>query len=206
MATTTVREALQFSALLRQPRTTPKAEKLEYVEEIIKLLEMEGYAEALVGEVGMGLNVEQRKRLTIGVELAAKPALLVFLDEPTSGLDSQSSWSIMLLLRKLADHGRKSPLLLLLSHFATLVLPRLPCSRNFMLISPSPKLQRPFSLRSINLRLNSSNNSIASSFFKRVERLSTLETSERTRTPSSTTSTLVPTRDVPILTTLPSVS
>jgi len=54
----------------------------------------------------MGLNVEQRKRLTIGVELAAKPALLVFLDEPTSGLDSQSSWSIMLLLRKLADHGQ----------------------------------------------------------------------------------------------------
>lgn len=32
-----------------------------------------------------GLNVEQRKRLTIGVELAAKPALLLFLDEPTSG-------------------------------------------------------------------------------------------------------------------------
>jgi ABC-type multidrug transport system ATPase subunit len=32
-----------------------------------------------------GLNVEQRKRLTIGVELAARPALLLFLDEPTSG-------------------------------------------------------------------------------------------------------------------------
>ncbi|GAA6026236.1 hypothetical protein JCM10207_008566 [Rhodosporidiobolus poonsookiae] len=106
MATTTVREALNFSALLRQPKTTPKAEKLAYVEEIIKLLEMETYAEALVGEVGMGLNVEQRKRLTIGVELAAKPALLIFLDEPTSGLDSQSSWSIMMLLRKLADHGQ----------------------------------------------------------------------------------------------------
>lgn len=106
MATTTVREALQFSALLRQPKTTPKAEKLEFVEEIIKLLEMEAYAEALVGEVGMGLSVEQRKRLTIGVELVAKPALLIFLDEPTSGLDSQSSWSIMLLLRKLADHGQ----------------------------------------------------------------------------------------------------
>ncbi|GAA6060988.1 hypothetical protein JCM10212_000674 [Sporobolomyces blumeae] len=106
MATTTVREALQFSALLRQSRTVPKQEKLDYVEEIIKLLEMEAYAEAIVGEVGMGLNVEQRKRLTIGVELAAKPALLVFLDEPTSGLDSQSSWSIMVLLRKLADHGQ----------------------------------------------------------------------------------------------------
>ncbi|GAA5915070.1 hypothetical protein JCM6882_006773, partial [Rhodosporidiobolus microsporus] len=106
MATTTVREALQFSALLRQPRTTPKEEKLAYVEEIIRLLEMEAYAEALVGEVGMGLNVEQRKRLTIGVELAAKPALLIFLDEPTSGLDSQSAWSIMLLLEKLARHGQ----------------------------------------------------------------------------------------------------
>jgi ABC-type multidrug transport system ATPase subunit len=83
MATTTVREALAFSALLRQPRTTSKEEKLAYVDEIIVLLEMEAYADALVGEVGMGLNVEQRKRLTIGVELAAKPALLIFLDEPS---------------------------------------------------------------------------------------------------------------------------
>lgn len=35
--------------------------------------------------VCQGLNVEQRKRLTIGVEIAAKPDLLLFLDEPTSG-------------------------------------------------------------------------------------------------------------------------
>jgi len=44
--------------------------------------------------------------LTIGVELAAKPALLLFLDEPTSGLDSQTAWSIVALLRKLADNGQ----------------------------------------------------------------------------------------------------
>jgi ATP-binding cassette subfamily G (WHITE) protein 2 (PDR) len=50
--------------------------------------------------------VEQRKRLTIGVELVAKPALLLFLDEPTSGLDSQTSWNILQLLRKLAAHGQ----------------------------------------------------------------------------------------------------
>jgi ABC-type multidrug transport system ATPase subunit len=54
----------------------------------------------------IGLNVEQRKRLTIGVELTAKPALLLFLDEPTSGLDSQTAWSICALLRKLADNGQ----------------------------------------------------------------------------------------------------
>ena len=53
-----------------------------------------------------GLNVEQRKRLTIGVELAAKPQLLLFLDEPTSGLDSQTSWSILDLLEKLKNNGQ----------------------------------------------------------------------------------------------------
>ena len=53
-----------------------------------------------------GLNVEQRKRLTIGVELAAKPELLLFLDEPTSGLDSQTSWSILDLLDTLTEHGQ----------------------------------------------------------------------------------------------------
>ena len=73
---------MTFSALLRQPKTTPKAEKIAYVEEVIRLLEMEAYAEAVVGVPGEGLNVEQRKRLTIGVELAAKPVLLLFFDEP----------------------------------------------------------------------------------------------------------------------------
>ncbi|KAN0061301.1 ATP-binding cassette transporter snq2 [Thecaphora frezii] len=102
----TVREALQFSALLRQPREVPREEKLAYVENVIQLLEMESWAEAMVGNVGEGLNVEQRKRLTIGVELAAKPKLLLFLDEPTSGLDAMAAWSIVRFLRKLADAGQ----------------------------------------------------------------------------------------------------
>ena len=106
LATSTVREALNFSALLRQPKTTPKKDKLAYVEEVVKVLEMDSYADAVVGVPGEGLNVEQRKRLTIGVELAAKPDLLLFLDEPTSGLDSQTAWSICALLRKLANNGQ----------------------------------------------------------------------------------------------------
>ncbi len=56
--------------------------------------------------IHLGLNVEQRKRLTIGVELAARPQLLLFLDEPTSGLDSQTSWSILNLLEKLTHAGQ----------------------------------------------------------------------------------------------------
>ncbi|ETN44469.1 uncharacterized protein HMPREF1541_10139 [Cyphellophora europaea CBS 101466] len=106
LSTSTVREALQFSALLRQPHAVPKHEKFAFVEEVIKMLGMEDFAEAIVGSPGEGLNIEQRKLLTIGVELAAKPALLIFLDEPTSGLDSQSSWSIISLLRRLADNGQ----------------------------------------------------------------------------------------------------
>lgn len=106
LETTTVREALLFSANLRQPKSTSPAEKAAFVEEVIDMLGMEEFAEAVVGNPGEGLNIEQRKLLTIGVELAAKPDLLLFLDEPTSGLDSQSSWSIMAFLRKLADRGQ----------------------------------------------------------------------------------------------------
>jgi ATP-binding cassette subfamily G (WHITE) protein 2 (PDR) len=106
LSTSTVREALTFSALLRQPAHVSRHEKIEYVEEVIKLLEMTEYADAVVGVPGEGLNVEQRKRLTIGVELAARPALLLFLDEPTSGLDSQTSWAILDLLDKLKKNGQ----------------------------------------------------------------------------------------------------
>ncbi|KAJ6261194.1 ABC multidrug transporter atrB [Drechslerella dactyloides] len=102
----TVREAMRFSALLRQPREVPTKEKYEYVERIISLLEMEEIAEAVIGEIGSGLDAEQRKRLTIGVELAAKPELLFFLDEPTSGLDSGAAFNIIRFLRKLAEAGQ----------------------------------------------------------------------------------------------------
>jgi len=106
LSTSTVREALTFSALLRQPAHVSRKEKIEYVDEVIKLLDMTEYADAVVGVPGEGLNVEQRKRLTIGVELAAKPALLLFLDEPTSGLDSQTSWAILDLLDRLKKNGQ----------------------------------------------------------------------------------------------------
>jgi ABC-type multidrug transport system ATPase subunit/ABC-type multidrug transport system permease subunit len=102
----TVREALRFSANLRQPYHVSKEEKYAYVEEVISLLEMEDIADAIIGTPDSGLAVEQRKRVTIGVELAAKPELLLFLDEPTSGLDSQSAFNIVRFLRKLAAAGQ----------------------------------------------------------------------------------------------------
>ncbi|KAI4287079.1 MAG: hypothetical protein L6R35_003666 [Caloplaca aegaea] len=98
--TSSIREAFEFSAILRQERDVSKGDKLAYVQEIIDLLELGEIQDALISSLG----VEQRKRVTIGVELAAKPSLL-FLDEPTSGLDSQSAYSIIRFLRKLAHAG-----------------------------------------------------------------------------------------------------
>ena len=98
--TATIREAIEFSAVLRQERHISRVEKLAYVEEIIDLLELREIADVLM----LSLGVEQRKRVTIAVELAAKPSLL-FLDEPTSGLDSQSAFSIIRFLKKLAAAG-----------------------------------------------------------------------------------------------------
>jgi len=104
--TATVRESLRFSALLRQPKDVPVKEKYDYCEKVIDLMEMRHIAGATVGSMGFGLNQEQRKRLTIAVELASKPELLLFLDEPTSGLDSLAAFNIVRFLRRLADAGQ----------------------------------------------------------------------------------------------------
>lgn len=119
--TATVREALVFSAVLRQPSSVSYEEKIAYVNHIINLLELSNIAEALIGGMsssrmvgtianrvtvpGAGLSIEQRKRVTLGVELVAKPTLL-FLDEPTSGLDGQSAYNIVRFLRKLVNGGQ----------------------------------------------------------------------------------------------------
>ena len=126
--TTTIREALQFSALLRQPPEVPLQEKYDYCEKIIDLLEMREIAGATIGKGGQGLNQEQMKRVTIGVELASKPELLFFLDEPTSGLDSGAAFNIIRFLRKLADSGQAllvtihQPSSVLFEHFDELIL------------------------------------------------------------------------------------
>ena len=57
----------------------------EYVEDVLTVMELDTIRRLLVGIPGQnGLSVEQRKRLTIAVELVANPSV-VFMDEPTSG-------------------------------------------------------------------------------------------------------------------------
>jgi ABC-type multidrug transport system ATPase subunit len=103
----TIREAFIFSALLRQPSYYTKQEKIAFADSVIDMLDLRPYQDALVGDMtnGLSLGVEITKRVTVGVELAARPKIL-FVDEPTSGLDSQSATHIVSLLRRLATQGQ----------------------------------------------------------------------------------------------------
>ncbi|ETM02395.1 hypothetical protein L917_01129 [Phytophthora nicotianae] len=97
----TFREALTFSAFLRQDADVPDSQKYDSVNECLDLLNLHPIADQII----RGSSTEQMKRLTIGVELAAQPSVL-FLDEPTSGLDARSAKLIMDGVRKVADTGR----------------------------------------------------------------------------------------------------
>lgn len=106
LPTQTVREAIAFSAVLRQAASIPHEQKMKDVDEILQLLELESLQDAVIGSPGAGLSIERRKRVTIAVELAARPTLALFLDEPTSGLDSAGAAAICRLLRRLAAAGQ----------------------------------------------------------------------------------------------------
>lgn len=99
--TSTVLEAFEFAALLRQGRDVSKEDKLAYVDTVLSTLGLVELQDAIIGS----LDIEKKKRVTIGVELCAKPKLLLFLDEPTSGLDSQGASTIVELMRNLANQG-----------------------------------------------------------------------------------------------------
>lgn len=104
----TVKETLLFSARLRIDASKIKSErkKVKFVNQVIKTLELDSFADSLVGsEEEGGLSFEQRKRVSIAVELVASPSV-IFLDEPTSGLDARSALLVVKLLRKIADEGR----------------------------------------------------------------------------------------------------
>ncbi|KDP34703.1 hypothetical protein JCGZ_10908 [Jatropha curcas] len=95
----TVYESLLYSAWLRLAADM-------FVEEVMELVELTPLKNALVGLPGVdGLSTEQRKRLTIAVELVANPSI-IFLDEPTSGLDARAAAIVMRTVRNTVDTGR----------------------------------------------------------------------------------------------------
>ncbi|XP_043722733.1 ABC transporter G family member 42-like [Telopea speciosissima] len=102
----TVRESLIYSAFLRLPKEISKEEKMKFVYEVMELVELDNLKDAIVGLPGItGLSTEQRKRLTIAVELVANPSI-IFMDEPTSGLDARAAAIVMRTVRNTVDTGR----------------------------------------------------------------------------------------------------
>jgi ABC-type multidrug transport system ATPase subunit len=102
----TVYESLVYSAWLRLAADINPAFKSQFVEEVMELVELMSMRDALVGLPGMtGLSTEQRKRLTIAVELVANPSI-IFMDEPTSGLDARAAAIVMRTVRNTVDTGR----------------------------------------------------------------------------------------------------
>ncbi|KAI3770699.1 hypothetical protein L6452_01840 [Arctium lappa] len=102
----TVEESVIFSAWLRlQPEIDSKT-KYKFIEEILEIVELYAIKDALVGIPGVsGLSTEQRKRLTIAVEVIANPSI-IFMDEPTTGLDARSAAIVMRAVKNIVDTGR----------------------------------------------------------------------------------------------------
>ncbi|GAV62861.1 ABC_tran domain-containing protein/ABC2_membrane domain-containing protein/PDR_assoc domain-containing protein [Cephalotus follicularis] len=102
----TVYESLLYSAWLRLSSDVNKEKRKMFVDEVMDLVELNPLRDALVGLPGVsGLSTEQRKRLTIAVELVANPSI-IFMDEPTSGLDARAAAIVMRAVRNTVDTGR----------------------------------------------------------------------------------------------------
>ncbi|KAK7343909.1 hypothetical protein VNO77_13026 [Canavalia gladiata] len=102
----TVYESIVFSAWMRLGKEVKKEIRKMFVEEVMNLVELHLVRNFLVGLPGIdGLSTEQRKRLTIAVELVANPSI-IFMDEPTSGLDARAAAIVMRTVRNIADTGR----------------------------------------------------------------------------------------------------
>ncbi|KAM0340456.1 hypothetical protein ACHAPQ_001151 [Fusarium lateritium] len=101
----TVYENIVHSARIRLPHNWTKSEVENHVEAVIDCLELSHVRDSQVGSVSKPvISGGQRKRVSIGMELAAAP-MAIFLDEPTSGLDATAASSIMRTLKAIARLG-----------------------------------------------------------------------------------------------------
>lgn len=102
----TVYESLYFTARLRLPPDTTRAEIDAKIRRILEQLEISHTADTLIGDaLEKGISGGERKRVNLAQELITEPALL-FLDEPTSGLASEDTINVMRLLRGMANSGK----------------------------------------------------------------------------------------------------
>ena len=108
LSTSTVREHLMFAAQMRLPSVMNDQQKIERVEEVMRLLRISHIADSLIGDqVTKGISGGEKRRVNIAAELVTDPTIL-FLDEPTSGLDSSSAYKLIENLVELATKKGKT--------------------------------------------------------------------------------------------------
>lgn len=101
----TVRQVLTDSALSRLPEAWSLRKKLAIVDDVLDVLGLTRIANSTIGdETTRGISGGEKKRLSVGMELVACPAML-FLDEPTSGLDATSAKDLMAALQRVSQRG-----------------------------------------------------------------------------------------------------
>lgn len=65
--TSTVREAVSFSAMCRLPEEVPYAQKQQFVDQILCDLRLTEIANKVIGTGRGGISLEQRKRVNLGM-------------------------------------------------------------------------------------------------------------------------------------------
>ncbi|KAK0042818.1 protein white, partial [Biomphalaria pfeifferi] len=108
ITTLTVREQLQFRALLRMDKKLDRESRLQRVEDVIREMGLTKCANNTIGDPGgtkKCISGGERKRLSFASEALTNPPIF-FCDEPTSGLDSFMAQSIVTTLQKMASKGR----------------------------------------------------------------------------------------------------
>ncbi|KAL8171785.1 hypothetical protein V2J09_023589 [Rumex salicifolius] len=102
----TVEESIVFSAWLRLPDNIDQETRKQFIAEVLETIELDEIKDTLVGIPSVnGLSTEQRKRLTIAVELVSNPSI-IFMDEPTTGLDARAAAIVMRAVKNVSATGR----------------------------------------------------------------------------------------------------
>ncbi|EFC50537.1 predicted protein, partial [Naegleria gruberi] len=98
----TVKETIHFAAKTKLDFRLAAKQVTSIISNVIETLGLGHIKHSIIGdEKQRGISGGQKKRVNIGIELAADPKVL-FLDEPTSGLDSVSSKEVMFALNRIA--------------------------------------------------------------------------------------------------------